>query len=114
MKKLLICLSLISLYSCDRVEYVEPTFTTINNAGLPAIKTNEYITCMVQTSTKLAVGQKLTKSEEKFNIAEYKDGALELSFHQVCSGLNPNMNNNRTISCGSYSFSNVVINSCKN
>ena len=73
MKKLLICFSLISLYSCDRVEYVEPTFTTINNVGLPVIKSNEYITCQVQTSTKLAVGQKLTKSEEKFNIAEYKE-----------------------------------------
>ncbi len=114
MKKLLIYFSLISLYSCDRVEYVEPIFTTINNVGLPAIKTNEYIICMVQTSTKLAVGQKLTKSEEKFNIAEYKDGALELSFHQVCTGLNPNMSNNRTISCGSYSFSDIKISKCQN
>lgn len=112
MKKLLICFSLIPLYSCDKVEYVEPTFTTINNVGLPTIKTNEYITCQVQTSTKLAVGQKLTKSEEKFNIAEYKDGALELSFHQVCSGLNPNMNSNHTISCDSYSFSEIKVNKC--
>ena len=114
MKKLLICLSLISLYSCDRVEYVEPTFTTISNVGLPVIKSNEYIICQVQTATKLAVGQKLTKSEEKFNITEYKDGALELSFHQVCSGLNPNMSSNRAISCNSYSFSDIKVNKCKN
>lgn len=112
MKKLLYLSFLIVLSSCDRAEYVEPSYEMIKNKDLPELRSTQYFECTVRTTVKLAQGYKITTSLETFNYAEYKDGGLELKFHPQCTELNPNMKADRVIMCETYEFINPKIKEC--
>lgn len=112
MKKLLYILFLVMLTSCDRTEYVEPTYEVITNKGLPILRSDQYFESTIRVVVKLAQGYKITTTVETFSLAEYKDGGLELKFHPQCTDLNANMRADRVLMCDTYEFINPKIKEC--
>lgn len=112
MKKIILIVTLFSLFGCNK-KIEPPENVILINKGLPNIKADEYYTCTVRCTTYIGTSTKIVTSQESFNIAEYQSGSLELKTHQVCVYYNNNMDKVKTIPCNEYSFYNVVINNCK-